>query len=260
MRKILAILITVVIASSAMAAYSPVVVGVATNISINLTIPQYAQVIYQDDSYAYPPTAAPDIQFSGTSGVDWYNTTLSGAYYHVTDLAMDPWACNYWESSDGATIYVKANCSMTCTITTSGNLVGATTSHEIPTWFTLSATGYNECLGIADPNGFFNGGTYVNTGAIPFASSPGGYAGNGNGAFDDLAGGGAFFLSNACAAYPQQDVFQMGAVAAPNTWTIALGAPVGPGTLKFLARIKRSSTKDLADAYSATITPTFTCP
>jgi hypothetical protein len=232
-----------------------------STITVSLNIGKYTQVWYQDDSYNIAVAPEPDIVFSGTQGVDWHNTALIGAYSatsSATGAATEGWACGYFEASDGATIFMKSNCDMSGTIATSGDLTSG--ANTIPTWFTVAVTGWDDCQGIHDPNGFRlgnSGGTtagWVDDCTPPFAATPGGYGGDGTAA-GDLAGPVTPILFGGQGCYPNQDCFQM---VGNNGATFDLDAPVGPGTMKFLARCFRKGTQDVAGNYSATLTPTFT--
>jgi hypothetical protein len=229
-----------------------------STITVQLTIAKYSQVWYQDDSYGIAGGGEPDIVFSSTAGVDWYNTALSGAYGTHTQAATEAYACGYFESADGATIWIKANCDLSGNVATSGDLTSG--SNTIPTWYTIAVTGWDDCQGIHDPNGFRLGNSgsgtgWVNEGTPPGASSPGGYAGDGDGFFSDIGAAVTPVIFGGCAFYPNQDCFQM---ANTSGSTFDLDAPVGPGTMQFLARCLRSGVHDVAGAYTATITPTFT--
>lgn len=230
-------------------------------ISVELTVDSYTQIWFQDDAWATPPaTGDLDIEFSSTKGVDYYRATASGLIgQYLVDAnqgAAEGWANGYFESQDGATIWMKSNVDFTGSVATGGDLANGTAT--IPTWFTIAVNGYDEVNSVSDPNGFRLGnasGGWVNDGTIP-GDGKGGYAGDGDTTGEDVSAAVTFSFGGQ-AFWPSQDAFQM---SVTSGWAFDLDAPVGPGTMKFLARCLRSGVADVAGAYSTTLSPTFTVP
>lgn len=270
MRKLLIglVVLALVVGVCASAAFALVDIPWQGAINVQLTIPAYTQIWFQDDNLTTPPAGPdanePDIIFSPTQGTDYYASTLIGTYSPTdgtSGTAQDAWAYGYFESKDGATIWMQSNTNCSATIVTSGDLTG--TSTTIPTWFTIAVTGYDPTISGPDLNGFrlSNSGSstgWVADGVIPFASM-GGYGGTGldGGISVNVAGpigfGNQDFWGN-------QDAFRMTAATVAPGFGISMIAPVGPGTMKFVARCLRSGVGDIADNYTATITPFFTVP
>lgn len=238
-------------------------------ITVNLTIDPYTQIWFQDDAWGIAADPEPDINFSGTAGVDWYRSIsdgLIGTYLHNASkgAATDGFAVGFFESHDGATIWMQSNVDLTGNIACSGDLTGSDgSSPTIPTWFTVAVTGCDKVTDLADTNGFRLGnpadsGNWVDDGLIPFASM-GGYGGDdasglGNNGNEVTASGPIYFGGQGF--YGTQDAFRMNV----SPYSLDLDAPVGPGTMKFLARCKRLGVHDPADTYAATLTVTFTIP
>lgn len=244
-------------------AFAAVDIQGAGPITVQLTIQPYTQIWFQDDAWATPPgTGEPDIIFSGTAGVDpsrALSGTVIGVYGYGTlaGSAEDGFAVGFWESTDGATIFMQSNVDFSGSVATSGDLANG--ANTIPTWFTIAVNGYDASIPGSDPNGFRLGnavGGWVNDGTLP-GDGQGGYAGNGNLTGEDVVGPVAPFVFGNQGFYPNQDAFQMGTTAG---WTFDMDAPVGPGTMKFLARCERNGVVDVAGVYTATITPTFIVP
>jgi hypothetical protein len=203
-----------------------------------------------------------DIAFSGTVGTDLHRTDADGliGQYVPTDAASgaseDFQACGYFESSDGAIIWLQSNTDLTGSITTSGDLDDGY-GNTLPTWFTILVQGFEKTLHIPDPQGFRLGnapGGYVADGVIPGVGQ-GGYAGDGDQVGEDVAGPVTPIAFGNQAVYPNQDAFQM---ATNNGSTLDLDAPIGPGKMKFVARCLRDGTHDVAGPYSATMMIAFT--
>lgn len=257
-------LVTICILALSSTAFAVVDIQGQGPITVKLTIQAYTQVWFQDDNWSTPPAAGePDIVFSGTQGVDYYRSLANGLIgkYLPTDgssgTAEDGWAMGFFESNDGATIWMQSNTDFSGTLTTTGDLNDGS-GNTVPTWFTIAVTGYDGTIPGPDPNGFRLGnapGGWVADGIIPGASM-GGYAGDGTSGGQDVAGPITFGFGNKD-FWPIQDAFQM---ATTTGWLFDLDAPVGPGTMKFLARVKRAGVVDVAGSYTATITPTFTVP
>lgn len=229
-------------------------------ITVTLTIDPYTQVLFQDDSWVNLPDGDEndiDIIFSNTVGVDYHSPVLIGQYFTtdgISGSAGDGWATGYFESKDGATIWMQSNHGIDGSLATSGDLDNGT--NTLPTWFTIAVNGYD---GVGnDPNGFRLGNSgsgtgWVMDGLIP-GGVPGGYAGDGVAGGNDVSGP-VTFAFGAQDFWPTQDAFQMSTATGSN---FDLDAPVGPGTMKFLARVLRSGVHDVSGVYTATITPTWT--
>lgn len=257
MRKVLVILCVLALTLPAMAAWT--VLGNNT-ITVSLTIEGETWIQFQDDAWATAVSPEPDIIFGAG---DYHNTVLIGTYAAgYTPISTDAYGTGYYESLDGATIYMKSNQDLTETIAVSGPLTSGT--HTLPSWFTVAVTGYDETLNVADPLGFRLGSSqsgtgWVADGVIP-GSTTGGYGGH------ILGGGGGTGISAGPPDAPiywggqpfwgLQDAWQMAA----GNYTMDLDAPVGPGTMKFLGRVLRSGMADVAGLYNATLTVTFTTP
>jgi hypothetical protein len=209
-------------------------------IPISADIDAYAQIIWQDT----------DIVFNNNTGAtgDWQNDTLTGAYDVSTTSSLDPWASDYYESRDGAHFYVNSNTDITMTAVCSGNLEAG--GHEIPTWFTLAASGHYD-------NGFLIGSEWLNNGPpdIPL-NGAGAYADDDN---DDTV----MELDSGSSHYPDQYPFPMEVSGTPRTYTLDLPG-VTRGTLEFKARIDRTGMGeweeedgDPAGEYKADIKVTF---
>lgn len=240
-------------------------------IYVQLTVNPWTQIWFQDDNWKTPNAPDPwgtganatdiDINFANNDYMRALADGLIGEYASTGDPTFGG-NIGYFESQDGATIYMESNTNFSGTIACSGNLTRTTLpATTIPTWFTIAVTGYDK-LGIGD-NGFRlgnsgSGGNWVDDTPPPPGGSKGGYAGDnsggavGNEVTGNPAGGIRFGTQG---TYPNQDAFQM-----IPSYTLAMVAPVGPGTMKFLARCKRTGVHDLAGTYAATITPTFTIP
>jgi len=247
-------------------------------INVSLTIGSWCQIWYQDDNWATPPAGPdanePDIVFSSAGPSypgDPYRAlagTVIGLYDYIAPFPpTDARAIGFYESEDGATIYMESNANFTGTITCSGDLTGTVLGAKIPTWFTVALTGYDKTLATPanDPRGFVLGNTgganppWVDDCIIPNSGGlKGGYGGNGLGVGSgdvaaNPAGGIGFGGED---GHPGQDAFQM----TGSPYALNMVAPVGPGTMKFLARCKRMGVMDPADIYSATITVAFVTP
>ncbi|RPJ40264.1 MAG: hypothetical protein EHM19_13965, partial [Candidatus Latescibacterota bacterium] len=141
LRRLLPILCALLIAAPAMG-YTTIWEGAADNdIQIDLQVDCYIQIQWQDTQ----------IQFDGTS--DFWATQLMGVGYAACpDLdgkfAADPWAGDDWyapngiyfESGDGALIFVHSNNDLSMWTHTNGNLAGTINdpANQIPTWFTVA--------------------------------------------------------------------------------------------------------------------------
>jgi len=212
-------------------------------IDISLQIDCYIQIDRQDS----------EIHFSDGTVVgeeDWWMPALQpvGTVQCPDDdnqHPMYPWAGDQWyagpggrfyESFDGAVIYINSNNDLTMTVITYGNLAGTinSTSNEIPTWITLALCPF-----------------MINSAPVTGHSIPG----CGDGCYVSDSGGGVLvpcFGSN----YPNQDVIPL---APPGTYTLDMDAH-SQGTMKFLSRIERHGMADPGDHYATQVCVNFTSP
>jgi hypothetical protein len=212
------------------------------DITIELQIDCWIQVLRQDA----------EIHFTDQSPFDWYNTSPTGAYTKCPDTdnqhPMYPWAGDHWyaptgmyyESDDGAVIYVQSNNALTMNVHTNGDLTGTLNSPfgTIPTWFTIAM-----CP-------FTIGGVPVAGHTVPFCGNPGCY-------LSGPAGGG---LMTICGAgdFPNQHMFPC--APASQVYTTGSMAPQVFGTIKFLCRIHRNGMMDGGDLYTTWLDVDFTSP
>jgi hypothetical protein len=210
------------------------------DIEINLQIDCYIQIDWQDCL----------IEFDGTS--DWWSDQLMGVGYAACPddggkFAAEPWAGadyyagttgRYYESGDGAVIYVHSNNALSMEVHTNGDLYGTinSASNTIPTWFTVALAP------------FMIDDVWLTTGTIP---------GDGQGSYLYDAGG-FFGYDNGTYNYPNQYAFPCD----PASQTLILGsmAPEVQGTIKFLCRIERHGMADPGDHYYTWLDVTFTTP
>jgi hypothetical protein len=215
------------------------------NIDINLQIDCYIQIIWQDT----------DINFTDQPPYDWWSTTLVpvGNQRCPDDgnqHPMYPWAGDayyaasgrYYESDDGATIYIHSNNDLTMRVHTNGDLTGTnlpipTPPNTIPTWFTLALCPFQiNSVWIAGHN-------------IPFCGNPGCYA-------SDTDTDGNMEVCT-CPDHPNQFVFPC--APASQDFFLDLDAET-QGTMKFLARIHRNGMADPGDLYYTFLDVHFTTP
>ena len=215
------------------------------DIDINLQIDCYIQIDRQDS----------EIHFSDGTVVgeeDWWMTSLQpvGTVQCPDDdnqHPMYPWAGDQWyagaggrfyESYDGATIFIHSNNDLTMTVHTNGDLAGTVNDplNKIPTWFTL---------GLCP---FMINSAWITGHNIPLCGNPGCYA-------SDVD---ADFAMEVCTGpdHPGQFVFPC---AGNNTYTLDLDAET-QGTLKFLSRIERHGMADPGDHYYTWLDVDFTSP
>lgn len=240
-------------------------------ITVQLTIGTYTQIWFQDDTWATPPAANDfDIVFTNSATGAWpddpWRSTASGLIGAYSWPAPNPptsgLGTGYYESVDGATIWMQSNTAFTATITCSGDLI-ETGGSTIPTWFTIVVS-----EAVAGSGGFRDGACvdaatwpWVNDGVIPLSGGKsGGYGGDdplGTGNFGNavVVAGPIFFGGQGW--FGTQDAFAM---AGGPVYTLAMGPGVGPGTMKFLARCLRNGLWDVTGVYTAFITPNFTAP
>lgn len=215
-------------------------------ICIILDLPCWIQIDWQDCT----------IEFDGVNDYWCYDLMGTGYYVPGTDPypegkgCLDPWAGAdyyapngiYFESYDGADIYVHANNQLIMTVHTNGDLYGTCVfpncpeDHWIPTWFTVAL-----CPFMIDD-------VWLTTGTIPFSGGQQGcYLGPGT-AWD-------FLYDNAAYNYPNQHAFQCNPVS--QTWTLGPLNPEVQGTIKFLARIWRRGLVDAGDDYRTCLDVAF---
>ena len=225
------------------------------DIDIALQIDCYIQIQRQDT----------DIHFTDQSPYDWWSTQLrpfdQGQRCPDPDgyggqHPMYPWAGDqyyagttgrFYESDDGAVIYIHSNNDLTMTVISHGDLTGTNTPiptppNTIPTWFTLAL-----CPFMID-------GNWLSGHNIPIGGCAGCYV-----ADTDLDGVmEADDGSGNCTGpdYSNQWVF---ACAPPSSWTLDLDAET-QGTMKFLGRIERHGMADPGDHYTTTLDVNFATP
>lgn len=227
-------------------------------ITVKLLIASETWIQYQDDSWATATSPEPDIMFStatgNSAGADpWRPEGLIGIYdYDSTKAPTDAYATGWYESTDGATIYLKSNIDLSGVVQCSGPLTNAA-SDTLPSWFTVAVTGYDEVTPQPDPNGFRLANSqsttgWVNDGTPPGAVSPGGYGGDNTAGGQEVTGPMTIKFGNQ-GFWPSQDAFKMINV----NYSLNMDAPVGPGTMKFLGRVKRNGMADVAGQYTATL-------
>ena len=126
----------------------------------------------------------------------------------------------YFESKDGGFFYLDSNSPVTMTVVSTGYLTGVNTSAEIPTWYTLAASGP-----------FSIGGNQLNDGNIP---------GDGIGSYAaDTDTNGTMELGST-PFHPNQWPFDMKTL---TNETITM-SPSVQGNMNFHARIKRNGILD----------------
>jgi hypothetical protein len=232
LRNALLALIVMVVAAPAFAVTWDVSGPCSQPITMSLTIPGYVQIIHQDCNITWDSNYPPN-------NLDFIRALAGGVRGQYLALgptdkpAMDAWAQAYYESRDGALIYMNTNTNVTMTVTPGGNLTDGT--HTLNTWYTLAAAP------------FVLGGVALNDGILPL-DGPGSYAA------DDAAPVG-FMELGGTAFWPNQYPFAM----AGGQEVLSIPAPAN-GTLKWLGRVERNGLNDVAGAYAATITVGFTAP
>ena len=213
------------------------------DVTINLTIGCFTNIYWnntEDDHQIY----FNDIIQNGSNIGDWFRATgdgLTGAYLSATMSSQDAFAEGYYESYDHAFFWIEANCDVTMTIITGGNL--SNNGDELDTWFTMALTNNWQCT---PPDcGFINNGQRVNTGNIVPLDGEGSYA-------DGSAGDPMNLFTGAF--YPVQWSFPMGPGA--KTYTASFDAYT-EGTILFHARVLRSGISDPAGTYTSQLDFTF---
>lgn len=225
--------------------------------TITLVIPTAIDVNWQET----------EIDFSSADGsdpgnADYYRPFSADSVRGVYDLlcagpstwpntcdkaSTDPFANGWYESRDAAWVWFQANADAKMQVAASGNLKNTTTAHELPTWYTIAGSGYDD--------GFWMGSGWQNAGNIPF-DGPGVYAMPTHATptmkFDDAAGASYFF--------PWQFPFTTGPDGSGTTETMNLPGTTS-GNILWHARVERNSdwpeTMDDAGTYTSTLTVTF---
>ena len=217
------------------------------NLDIHLQLDCWIQIQWQNQL----------IEFDGLG--DWYHTSLDHfAYIACPDpegkFPTDPWAgdayyCGsdgmYYESADGAVIFVRSNNDLSMMVHTNGDLTGTLNPpyDTLPTWFTV-------CL-----SPFQIGGVAL-VGSVPTVPETGHYL------YD--AGGSAFGHANDGAGpagwdnWPDQYPFPC--APASQNWTLGSMPPYVEGTIKFLGRVERHGLADQGDDYHTFLDVHFTTP
>ncbi len=243
LRILIAIMAVAALAVSA-AAYTTTWDGSPTgDITIYLGLNCYVQVEWQDT----------DIVFNEVG--DWYCTQLEGVGYSACPDPdgkdpTNPWAGGgyytsdlgmYYESADGAVIFVRSNNPLSMKVTANGNLHAVDPDCGdcyIPTWFTVAAAP------------FMVDGTWTGVGNIP---------GDGWGTYLDEEAAGTFgYNDGTYGIYPMQKAFPCS--PALGNWTLGPLCPGVEGTLKFLARIHRNGMEDPGGDYTTVLNVLFSSP
>jgi hypothetical protein len=215
------------------------------DIDIDLQIDCYIQIDRQDSNIA----------FTDLTPFDWWSTQLTGlAYARCADddnqHPMYAWAGDQWyagaggrfyESDDGAVIYVRSNNDLSMTVHTNGDLWGQINDplNKIPTWFTVALCPF-----------VINDAT-VSGHTVPFCGHPGCY-------LSDLDGDFVFEMCDGGYDFPNQWAFPC--EPASQTYTTGTMAPSVYGTIKFLARIERHGMADAGDLYHTHLDVDFATP
>ena len=259
-------LIVIGILVVSMAAFGTVISD--QTVTINLTVAVYTECTWQETAIQFR-----DLSYAGPD-YDWWNTTghQGTAYnappdpatptgkYHASDpWAGDPFYCptgEWWESFDGAHVFVRSNCGLTMDVVPGGPLsascVGCPT-HTLETWYTVAATGMNWDTPPSHPNGgFMANGCVYGMGNIPLiaANCDGQYLGN------------SFNLVATPPAPPADNMW-------PGQWdfpmTVGSNQQLGMdcivcGTFEFKARVLRQGMVDPAGAYTTNLQVTISQP
>ncbi len=213
------------------------------DIEINLQVDCYIQITWQDT----------EIDFTDQSPYDYWSTQLMGLGYSAcpdddNKHPMDPWAGDQWytggngryyESHDGAVIYVHTNNELTMSVQTNGDLTGQVhpaANNTIPTYFTVALAP------------FMIDDVWLTTGTIP---------GGGQGSYLYESGLGVFGYNNPSYNYPDQYAFPC---APASQWQLGPMMPETQGTIKFLCRIHRNGMADPGDHYYTSLNVMFTSP
>ncbi len=243
MRKLLAILCVLAFALP-IYGYEVIWDGASeADVTIELQIDCYIQIDWQDT----------DILFDGSA--DWWSTQLSGVAYQACPddggkNAPEPWAGDqyyagtngrYYESGDGATIYVHSNNDLSMNVHTRGDLAGTinSASNTIPTWFTVALAPFMiDDLWLS--------------GTVP--GSDGHYL------YDAAPTSAVFSHGNDAVGYNYPTQYAFPCAPASHTWTLGPMAPEIQGSIKFLCRIERHGMADPGDHYTTWLDVWFTTP
>ena len=221
-------------------------------LEIHLALNCYIQIEWQETW----------IVFNGTT--DWWSRHLDNvAYAACPDSAgkwsTDPWGGDayyapitgiYYESGDGAVIFVRSNNDLSMAVTTNGDLLGQTNAGNLDTWFTV-------CLAP------FQIGGVALAGSVPTGGQPGHYLYDaGSAVFGHADDGGANPVPGGSVPagydnWPDQYAFPC---VGSQTWTLGSMSPYIEGTIKFLGRVHRHGMADAGDDYKTTLDVLFTTP
>jgi hypothetical protein len=221
------------------------------DITIEAQIDCYIQVVWQDPEIHFTDDAGGVDPVTGT--YDFWDVALEGVANNVACPDDDnqhplwPWAGDQWyagaggryyESADGAVIYIHSNNDLTMTTTVNGDLAGTINdpNNKIPTYFTLALAP------------FMIDGAWLDDGVgIPY---------DGAGCYVDGPDAGGV-MTPCVNAFPNQNAFPC--EPALTSWTLDLDAET-QGTMKFLARINRHGMADPGDLYQTSIHVAFSTP
>lgn len=218
------------------------------DLTIELSVNCYVQILWQDTVIEF------DTDYDAPH--DYWCYDLMGTGYALDGhpdgkfTATDAWAGNgdpfYFESRDGAYIYVKSNNALSMNVHTNGWLKATDPDCGdcyIPTYFTAALSGP-----------FLVEGQDIGLGTIPF---------NGSGVYlyadppDNT--GGEFVEDDAVyGVYPDQWAFDCD--PASQTWHLGPLCPYVEGNIMFLARILRSGMVDPGGDYTTWLDVTFASP
>ncbi len=218
---------------------------------IELTLDCWIQIDWQDF----------DMVFDGVG--DWYCTQLAHAGYIACPdpqgkFPTDAWAGDdyytgglgmYYESADGAVIFVRSNNLLSMNVHTNGDLYGDNFHETIPTWFTVCLSPF-QIGGVALVGTVPVGGT---TGHYLYDATGGDPATFGHGD-DGVAGSFPPGYFN----YPDQYPFPCEVDS--QDWNTGSMEPYVEGTIKFLARVLRHGLDDRGDDYTTWLDVTFATP
>lgn len=226
-------------------------------IPIKLQIDCYIQIDWQDSAIVFNDGTSVDPE---TGTYDFWSDQLEGKVYALcpdgdTKHSPDPWAGDHWyatnglyyESADGAVLYINSNNDLTMTVHVNGDLAGTEndSNNKIPTWFTLCLAPFT-INSIAVDDGYRSAKGGVN----PFTDKIGGYA-------DGSDAGGVMTVGAGNPIFPNQNAFPC--APASRDWTLDLDAQ-SEGTMKFLCRIHRHGMADPGDLYKTFIDVSFATP
>jgi hypothetical protein len=210
---------------------------------VTLEVMGYTQVQWQDTTIDFAfdnyTIAGGDYIRQPAGGVRGIYAPLDGTSAAPGGKSSgDAWTDAYYESRDGAYLWLDTNTDVVMTVTSGGDLTNGTAT--LATWFTLAGSGDWS-------NGFLRGGLWMNDGNIP-GDGAGSYAADDIGPDNIMEMGGTFF-------HPDQYPFPMvGAGSGP--WTLDLNGH-SKGNLMWLGRVKRNGMDDPAGVYTTTIGVAF---